>query len=96
MTTTTVKVLAYVVRGDDLLVFRHADFPTAGLQVPAGTVEPGEPPVEAVLREVREESGMAAVEVTASTLPRPWRQTGVIMRPIPVTTVPPLPSITSG
>ena len=27
------KVLAYVTRGDELLVFRHRDFPEAGLQV---------------------------------------------------------------
>ena len=32
------KVLAYVTRGDELLVFRHRDFPEAGLQVPAGTM----------------------------------------------------------
>ncbi len=57
------KVLAYVTRGDELLAFRHRDFPEAGLQVPAGTVEDGESPEAAVLRELYEESGLADVEI---------------------------------
>ena len=57
------KVLAYVTRGDDLLVFRHRDFPEAGLQVPAGTIEEGEDPELAVLRELREESGLTDVRM---------------------------------
>ena len=57
------KVLAYVTRGDELLVFRHRDFPDAGLQVPAGTIEEGEDPENAALREVREESGLTDVRV---------------------------------
>ena len=44
------KVLAYVTRGDELLVFRHRDFPAAGLQVPAGAIEEGEDPQDAALR----------------------------------------------
>jgi 8-oxo-dGTP pyrophosphatase MutT (NUDIX family) len=32
----------------------------AGVQVPAGTIEPGESPVDAVVREVMEEAGIAA------------------------------------
>ncbi|MDX2054569.1 MAG: NUDIX domain-containing protein [Polyangiaceae bacterium] len=54
------KAFAYVTDGPRLLVFRHRDFPDAGLQVPAGTVQPGETPVDAVLREVREEAGLEA------------------------------------
>ena len=57
------KVLAYVTRGEELLVFRHRDFPDAGLQVPAGAIEEGEDPQDAALREVREESGLTDVRV---------------------------------
>jgi 8-oxo-dGTP pyrophosphatase MutT (NUDIX family) len=53
------KVFAYITHGHRLLVFRHADFPQAGIQVPAGTVQPNEPPDEAVLREVYEETGLS-------------------------------------
>lgn len=57
------KVLAYITRKDstgtvELLTFLHRDFPAAGLQVPAGTVEPGETPDLALIREVKEESGI--------------------------------------
>jgi len=55
---TVAKVFAYVTRGDTVLVFRHPDHPEAGLQVPAGTIRPGESPVEAVVREAREETGL--------------------------------------
>ncbi len=58
------KVTAFVVRssaaGHDLLLFEH---PSAGIQIPAGTVEPDEAPREAVLREAREETGLADVAI---------------------------------
>jgi 8-oxo-dGTP diphosphatase len=42
------KVLVYVTRGEELLVLEHtADYPDAGIQVPAGGVDPGESPEEA-------------------------------------------------
>jgi 8-oxo-dGTP pyrophosphatase MutT (NUDIX family) len=57
---TLYKVTAYVTRGAgdarDLLVFRHPT--TGGVQLPAGTVESGEDPAVAVLREVAEETGL--------------------------------------
>ncbi|HLE30393.1 MAG TPA: NUDIX domain-containing protein, partial [Anaerolineales bacterium] len=56
------KVLAYITRRRNgrtqLLVFTHRDFPEAGVQVPAGTVEPDEPVEAALFREVHEESGL--------------------------------------
>ena len=52
------KAFAYITRGNDLLLFRHLDFPEAGLQVPAGTVEEGETPPIAALREAAEETGL--------------------------------------
>ena len=53
------KVFAYVTHGDRLLVFRQPVAPEAGIQVPAGTVQAGERPEEAVLREAREETGLS-------------------------------------
>ena len=38
MTPVIHKVFAYITHRDRLLVFRHTDFPEAGIQVPAGTV----------------------------------------------------------
>jgi predicted DNA-binding transcriptional regulator YafY len=52
------KAVAYVTRGDLLLVFDHADFPEAGMQVPAGSIEPGETASEAARRETFEETGL--------------------------------------
>jgi 8-oxo-dGTP pyrophosphatase MutT (NUDIX family) len=61
------KVLAYVTREREgmreLLVFVHRDYPEAGLQVPAGTVKEGEEIESALLREVAEETGLAAWRV---------------------------------
>ncbi|MEU1877796.1 NUDIX domain-containing protein [Streptosporangium sp. NPDC020072] len=53
------KVLCYVVRDGRLLVFRHigCSYEEVGIQVPAGSVRPGETPEEAALREAREETG---------------------------------------
>jgi 8-oxo-dGTP pyrophosphatase MutT (NUDIX family) len=53
------KVTALITRpsrdGHDLLLFKH---PYAGIQIPAGTVEDGETPEQAVLREAAEETGL--------------------------------------
>jgi 8-oxo-dGTP pyrophosphatase MutT (NUDIX family) len=59
------KVVCYVVRGDELLVFRHLDeeWDESGLQVPAGSVEPVETPEDAALREAREETGLESVRL---------------------------------
>jgi len=58
--TTVSKVICYVTKGGKLLVFRHTDysFEEVGIQVPAGTMKPGETPEQAALREVREETGL--------------------------------------
>lgn len=57
------KVFAYVTHGDYLLVFRHTMFPRAGIQIPGGTLHAGEDPVEGVLREVTEETGLQRLQV---------------------------------
>lgn len=55
------KALVYVTRGAELLVLEHTtECPDAGLQVPAGGVEPGETPGAAAVRELFEETGLQA------------------------------------
>lgn len=57
------KVQAYLTRERDgvaeLLVFMQVVHPYEIVEVPGGTVDPGEPPDDAVLREVLEESGLS-------------------------------------
>jgi len=62
---TVAKALAYVVKDGKLLAFRHVDFSfeEVGLQVPGGTIEPGETPEVAVLRELKEETGYDCFEI---------------------------------
>ena len=57
---TREKVLCYIVRAGRLLVFRHVDhsWEEVGVQVPAGSIRPGETPEEAALREAQEETGL--------------------------------------
>lgn len=47
-------------RGPELLVFRH---PLAGVQIPKGSVDPGEDHEDAALRELEEESGITDARV---------------------------------
>jgi 8-oxo-dGTP pyrophosphatase MutT (NUDIX family) len=53
-----------------LLVFRHPN-PRAGIQVPAGTVEPGESLHAAVLREAAEETGLADLAIVGDPIRAP-------------------------
>ena len=59
------KVTCFITRegaqGTDLLLFEH---PHAGIQIPAGTVEPGETPEEAAVREAVEETGLVNLAIT--------------------------------
>ncbi len=56
------RVLAYVTRerdgGRELLVFDQEADPSAGTQVPAGRLDPGETLEKGLLRELHEESGI--------------------------------------
>ncbi len=47
-------------RGRGLLVFDHRDLPSAGTQVPAGRLDPGETLEEGLARELDEEVGIRA------------------------------------
>jgi 8-oxo-dGTP pyrophosphatase MutT (NUDIX family) len=70
------KVVAYIVREVEgkrqLLVFTHRDYPEAGLQVPAGTVDEGEGIEEALRREVIEETGQRGFEVVREIATYEW------------------------
>jgi 8-oxo-dGTP pyrophosphatase MutT (NUDIX family) len=57
------KVNAYILHQGCLLVFRHTQFPQAGIQIPAGSVEPGETLEVAVLREAGEETGLTGLSL---------------------------------
>lgn len=64
MSETIVKVSAFITRetkiGRELLVFKH---PTAGIQIPAGTVDEAEDIETAAKRESREETGLRVPNV---------------------------------
>jgi 8-oxo-dGTP pyrophosphatase MutT (NUDIX family) len=61
MSLTRHKVTCFITRqrrqGQELLLINH---PNAGVQIPAGTVEPGEDLETAAIREAVEESGLRA------------------------------------
>ncbi len=75
-TFTEEKAYAYVTRdataSRELLVFEHPD-PAGGVQVPKGGIEEGEAPREAVVREVREESGLTEFESVRSLTTDVWQ-----------------------
>jgi 8-oxo-dGTP diphosphatase len=61
------KVLAYITIGEDaereILVFEQKDNPEAGLQVPGGTIEEDELLIDALYREIEEETGINREEL---------------------------------
>jgi 8-oxo-dGTP pyrophosphatase MutT (NUDIX family) len=65
MTKTIEKVTSFLTRTtptrSELLLFEH---PNAGIQIPAGTVNPGETPAQAATREVLEETGLKDVTIS--------------------------------
>ncbi len=66
------KVLINVTRHEDQLVLEHtADHADAGVQVPAGGVDPGESPAAAAVRELHEETGLTT-RVPAAYLQSRW------------------------
>ncbi|GGL43730.1 DNA mismatch repair protein MutT [Halarchaeum grantii] len=67
------KAYAYVTRSDgaELLVFEPPD--GEGPQVPKGGIEAGEDPAHAVVRELREETGLADAELLDAVATDEWR-----------------------
>ncbi|MDQ3548783.1 MAG: NUDIX domain-containing protein [Chloroflexota bacterium] len=61
----TRKAMAYITHNNRLLVFRQPEFPEAGMQVPGGSIDPGERPEDAVLREAFEETGLSGLTLGA-------------------------------
>jgi 8-oxo-dGTP pyrophosphatase MutT (NUDIX family) len=57
------RVFAYITRDQEILILEHPDRPDAGIQVPAGTLERGEPPRDGVLREAFEETGLTGLRI---------------------------------
>nr|WP_260853358.1 NUDIX hydrolase [Corynebacterium glyciniphilum] len=62
----TQKAVVYVIKDGRLLVFTHDGLPLTrtGVQVPAGTVKPGETLEAAARRELHEETGLHAAAVS--------------------------------
>ncbi len=81
------KILALITREragqTQVLVFDHRDFPDAGTQIPAGTVEDGEALEDALRREVHEEAGLTIdqliwVGLVASHSHPDWGEAGIV------------------
>ncbi|WP_281657804.1 NUDIX domain-containing protein [Halobacillus sp. Cin3] len=72
------KVYGYITRfykeKPQVLVFQHS-VPEAGIQIPKGTVNPGEDPLHAVVREMVEETGLTSVYVEKLLAVDKWMNT---------------------
>jgi ADP-ribose pyrophosphatase YjhB (NUDIX family) len=59
------RVVGYVTRGRELLVFDHKGMPHVPTQVPAGRVDSHENLEEGLRREVEEETGLTGIEIVS-------------------------------
>ena len=57
------RVVGYVTRGRELLVFDHKGMPDVPTQVPAGRVDAHEELEQALHREIEEETGLTGIEI---------------------------------
>lgn len=59
------RVFTYITRENHLLILEYVDGRYLQPQIPGGTVEVGERPEQAALREAQEETGLRALEVVS-------------------------------
>lgn len=84
------KVMVYVTcqkpgsKKHSLLLFKHVGLPEAGIQVPAGTIEIGESPEAAAIREIQEESGLTDITLVSALGTRfyDWAAWSIMVRPM--------------
>lgn len=57
------RVFTYITHKGKLLVFDHVENPDLGMQIPGGTIEDGELPEQAAIREAKEETGLSEMSV---------------------------------
>lgn len=71
------KAFGYVTREHngqrEVLVFTQRAFPAAGVQIPKGTVEDHETPEQAVMHEMREETGLTRCVLIGAIASDLWR-----------------------
>jgi len=60
------RVFTYITQNRKLLVFDHVDYPELNPQIPGGTIEPGESPDRAAIREAKEETGLSRIRLVRS------------------------------
>jgi len=57
------RVFTYITYKDQLLVLDHVNQPDLVMQIPGGTIESGESPKEAAVREAEEETGLSGLKI---------------------------------
>lgn len=57
------RVFTYITRADQLLILEYVDGRYAQPQIPGGTIQSGELPAQAALREATEETGLKALQL---------------------------------
>ncbi len=57
------RVFIYITYQGKLLVFDYVDNPDLRMQVPGGTIEEGELPAHAAIREAKEETGLPEISL---------------------------------
>ncbi len=56
------RAFCYITSQSYIVLLAHVDYPHLALQIPGGTIEPGEAPEAAALREAEEETGLSSLK----------------------------------